>query len=369
MNIFKVIASGKKPFFEEQMSSVLAWLLHPQMEHGLGKELLERFLKECGVDARIRQGFRSGDYADNVRCELERSVDGAFIDIVYAVGDLVIAIENKIYEGSVTEGQLQREYDGLRKQIDDETIIMAYVTPDEMCARQEFNNLRLPDLAPEQSQGGDYKVLLTWETTICNIIESLLTDEASGRIEPVPEYTRHTLKALLAFIRNGFSGYDFERKTYGGAQNPLTEGRLTPAEIKQKSGGFVGVAHGLSGLLAFSRAELEAYSFQFTESDMMNRTNWISISDFNAIADWILYNSPIQYDWDVKLNAALIQKIASSSSANKIYVGIQGGENALRGMDADTISAKGWRISTTKKTSQWIDGDTFSEILTSKGFK
>jgi hypothetical protein len=56
MNIFKVIASGKKTFFEEQMSAALAWFLHPQMEHGLGYEFLNRFIHEIAKKHKRMRG-------------------------------------------------------------------------------------------------------------------------------------------------------------------------------------------------------------------------------------------------------------------------------------------------------------------------
>ena len=46
MNIFKVLASGRKSFQEETASAILAWLMNPAMEHGLGSVLLAEFVRD-----------------------------------------------------------------------------------------------------------------------------------------------------------------------------------------------------------------------------------------------------------------------------------------------------------------------------------
>jgi hypothetical protein len=55
-----------------------------------------------------------------------------------------------------------------------------------------------------QKNNGDY-------ASVSSIIESILIDESKGMIEPISEYTRHTLKAWVSFIQNNFAGYDYER--------------------------------------------------------------------------------------------------------------------------------------------------------------
>ena len=49
MNIFKVLASGKSSFQEEQASALIAWLLNPRMEHGLGYAFLTRFVDSIAI--------------------------------------------------------------------------------------------------------------------------------------------------------------------------------------------------------------------------------------------------------------------------------------------------------------------------------
>ena len=119
MNIFKVLASGKKSFNEEYSSAVLAWFLNPRMEHGLGYQFLLAFIEQLakkepdlqviknGLVSRMRSEHETETKFD---CILECAVDNAFVDIVLGIDPganrgkkWIIGIENKIYEGSVTD--------------------------------------------------------------------------------------------------------------------------------------------------------------------------------------------------------------------------------------------------------------------------
>lgn len=367
MNIFKVIASGKKPFAEEQMSAVLAWLLHPQMEHGLGNQMLIRFVKAIGIDDMddLRHSFR--DNNDSISCALEYYVEGlgdrAFIDIVYFVEKYVIAIENKIYSSSVSKDQLKREFNGIMKEFPDKKVILVYLLPelpenDNVKSSKEYNQLN-----------ADNKKLISWKETICDIIGELLADESIGKIEPIPEYTRHTLKALSVFARSDFKGYDYEKASGSGGDNPSTQGRYSVVELQLKKMGFVGVQHGLSGLVKMSIIDLKKMKFQYTEIDMSSKINWISLRDFIELAEWLIYDKEPDFKWDTKLDALSINKLVSRIKNNNIYVGIRGGEDALRQMDKESIQDKRWGIKTTDNppTSQWIKGETFWQILVEKG--
>lgn len=44
MNLFKVFAFGKRRMREEFISAFLAWLLSPEMDHGLRFEFVKRFI-------------------------------------------------------------------------------------------------------------------------------------------------------------------------------------------------------------------------------------------------------------------------------------------------------------------------------------
>jgi len=54
MNIFKVLASAPRTnFSENQVSALLAWLLNPSMDHGLGYVFLLEFLERIIPDDEI----------------------------------------------------------------------------------------------------------------------------------------------------------------------------------------------------------------------------------------------------------------------------------------------------------------------------
>jgi hypothetical protein len=241
MNIFKVLASGKKSFQEETASAILVWLLNPTMEHGLGYSFLSRFIEDLlsstdtknnlsDLSKKLIPRLRSEDETFlKLWCDLEYNVETAFIDIVIGIEDWIFAIENKIYTQSATEGQLIREYNGLKQKVPDYKIGMIYLVPIE-------ENSEIPDAKTEKIfkelsvHNSDFKIMVTWQKneidnmpSIAELIEKTLYDESKGIIDPISEYTRHTLKALNSFISNDFTGYEYERKTISSSLNPLTE--------------------------------------------------------------------------------------------------------------------------------------------------
>lgn len=137
MNIFKVLASGKKSFPEETASAVLAWLLNPQMDHGLGYEFLRKFLtglvnmlpKESPahvglsglIEEKLDLALRASAVAPaDIRIELEKDVKSvhgsAFIDLVMYVDNFCFSIENKIYPTSAQDReQLLKQYEGIKE--------------------------------------------------------------------------------------------------------------------------------------------------------------------------------------------------------------------------------------------------------------
>jgi hypothetical protein len=386
MNIFKVIASGKKTFFEEQMSAVLAWFLHPQMEHGLGFEFLNRFIHGIAkqhialrdIEQELRNRLR-GDNVSRVGLELEEYVQGkngnAFIDVLLFANSWIIGIENKIYPGSAADiTQLNREYQGLIAKYPDNNISFVFLVPsdaDEILpalVQQEYDRFDQKEL-----RENDFIQIMTWQhntmgyPSISAIVEGILRDESVGKIEPISEYTRHTLKAWIAFIHNGFAGYDYERIN---EQSGLSHIKLKADAIARKETGYVGVRGGLTGLLRINRHDFSSRSYQFSESDMSNRNQWLSVDAFKAIYKWRVQGLAPNVSWDAKLPSDLIYQIVFACCPEQsIFVGIKGGSNALKQMSTETISEKSWSIisTDTAPNSQWIPGDLFRRILTSKG--
>lgn len=383
MNIFKVFASAKKGFQEEYSSAILAWFLNPTMEHGLGFSFLSKFIEEISekiennylkiITERLSPRFRS-EYENQLQwsCYLEYNVENAFVDVVLRIDDLILSIENKIYGKSASdEDQLMKQYDGLkRKYGENYKIGIVFVVPTEgegvlhPYIESEYNKLDV--------KGSDFKIMITWQRnsiankpSIYDIISSILDAERKGDVDPIPEYTRHTLKAFNSFISNNFLGYEYERSSSYSGKNPLTEETCKIKDLLNRSEGFVGVANGIAGLLRMEDKKLKTHEFQYTRADMSNKRNWILIRNFNNIIRWLIYGDTNDIDWDVRLEARLLFRIAKDFKDN-VFIGIKGGKTALMDMLPDEIRRKRWSINTVKGSDQWIDGGTFFNIMEQK---
>ena len=187
MNIFEVLSQGKGSINEENISSFLAYLLDPNEDHGLYTEFLERFLAQLGLKS-------SEIDSDNFDITLEFPVKTDkkyYIDLIFETNNYIIAIENKILESSKRKNQLQNEYDGLKesefyKEIGRKPIIMVSLSPKntDEDIRQEENDC-LKELA--------------WQEVL-DILIKILEDENKCKINPINEYTKHTIKAFINFM-------------------------------------------------------------------------------------------------------------------------------------------------------------------------
>lgn len=386
MNLFKVLASGKKSFLEEQASAIIAWFMNPRMEHGLGFLFLSRFVKELQirqssldeVSSKLFTQLRSdSDTELKWSCKLEYNVEDAFIDIALFLDDWIISIENKIYPGSASdEKQLVREYEGLKRKHNDKKLGMIFLVP---YSSNDGDNLDIRvqleyDALPEKLDGSHFKQIVTWQKnnisypSISAIIEGILEDEAKGLIEPIPEYTRHTLKAFNVFINSDFEGYYYNNDTRYSCNNENTEDNLDISEISKKVTGYVGVQNGLSGLMLMDKNKLKKHKFQFTSTDMSSRRNWIELEVFLKISAWLLHGTEPDIIWNVVLPSRLLYKIVKECQNSKVHIGIRGGLKALEGMTAEEIISKRWAIKTTDTppTSQWIEGSVFRDVIERK---
>ncbi|MCL1830973.1 MAG: PD-(D/E)XK nuclease family protein [Oscillospiraceae bacterium] len=381
MNIFKVLASGKKPMYEEQMSSILAWLLHPQMEHGLGYELLSRFVASISCDsdrsAKISDNLHNrlrGDAVSDFGMELEEYVTTAYIDILISIDSWKLAIENKIYPGSTMENQLNKEYVGLISKYENSSCVLIYLVPTDdfgelhrqvWCEYDSFDKSKL--------RSTDFLKLMTWQEnnagypSIVQLLEGLLQDEAVGKTEPISEYTRHTIKALIVFIRGGFSGYDYERINIQNEVYPKIKGE----EILNKMGGFVGIKSGIAGLIGTSTLVIQNRVYQYSESEVLARPSWVSVYDFKQIYLWKTRDVPPIIEWDrVRLKAMDLYTITSiCSPTQSLFIGIKGGLPALNNMDKKTIKESTWQLIAADEppNNQWISGEEFARTLELKG--
>jgi hypothetical protein len=387
LNLFKVMASGKKSFLEEQASAIISWFMNPRMEHGLGFLFLSRFVNELqtcepglsDIAGKLINQLRSdSDKELKWSCKLEYNVLDAFVDIVFYLDEWIIAIENKIYANSASdERQLVKEYEGLQKLNPGKNIGIIFLVPytaqdgDLINPKIQTKYAALPD----SLDGQNFKQLVTWQKnilgfpSISKIIESILMDEAKGLIEPIPEYTRHTLKALNVFINSEFEGYYYDGSTRYSGNNENTEENLTISELAKRPSGFVGVQNGLSGLMQMDKEKLQKRSFQFTSIDMTTRNNWLSLDVFNKITEWLITGKEPDIIWETSLPSKMLYKIVKDCTNAKIFIGIKGGLKALEAMSYQEIQLKRWGIRTAESppTNQWIEGSKFREVIEQKG--
>lgn len=398
MNLFKVIASGKKPFFEEQASAVLSWLMNPQMEHGLGYEFLTKFLDKLhggtdldnlrsGLVTRLRDG---GEKESDWICKLEDAVPGStFIDIIFILnGEWLLAIENKIYaQSAAKDHQLIREYEGLSRREDYKKYkkVLVFLAPSSEedinlndALDLEYNELELSRMS------GCFKRLMTWQKSkivdiatgsptpsIVEILQELLVEESLGKINPLSEYTRHTLKALIMFINSGFSGYDYEAQNHGSSGiNPKADGKASFQELRANPSRFVGVFSGLKGLLQEKKEVLLSKRFQYSYDDSISDSrNWMPYTVFMKVMEWKINGGKApEIDWDITLPSNILNNITRDVHSSDVFIGISGGENGLRKLSIEAINEKSWQIKRTEKapSSQWLPAKKYFEIMSEK---
>ena len=130
-NIFNILRLNH---FEIRHSNMLAWLLNPNENHGLGDKLLKKVLLYAtnGTDLPIMKGLRPVDIelmnlSDVFVFREKENID---ILIVSESNRLVLAIENKIFSKE-HDNQLQRYLDYLKTEYSDGyRFVLIYLTPD-----------------------------------------------------------------------------------------------------------------------------------------------------------------------------------------------------------------------------------------------
>lgn len=400
MNIFKVLASGRRSFSEESASVFLGWLLHPEMDHGMGprflKKLMEGIAKQSDCDfseilEAMEPTLRSYDDRPNFDFELvlEKNLDGNVADIVLRVNNWWFLIENKIRSAALNrdKDQVFLQYEGLRKERNESNddrenshIAVVFLVPRTSIDTKDKKGLVMSELEKIENHGhkyGDVAVDAIWqsaddeddEISIHDMIAEILAEENAGKSDPLPEHLRHTLKAFLVFIQNDFDGYRYKRKSSQGGINPDADGTLTLDQIRTHSDGYVGIRGGLSGLLSVEPDRLKPpRPFQYSSGNTMeSKTNWMPLGEFRDIANWLLGGEAPKRTWEGKFSAKALYRIAQSYG-DSVYIGIQGGVEGLKKLEtAKSISSKGWKVGPEKRTGQWISGADFVEALKELG--
>jgi len=376
MNIFKVLASSKKRFPEEHASVILAWLLNPHMDHGLGFIFLREFLSEAApdiftdLDKSLQNILRSERSTEklNFSADIEYNVKNTFIDIVLFINNYIIAIENKILsESASNKEQLVYQYEGLKEKFAEKyKIRIVFLVPDEMhpYVKNEYEALE-----KKYPQSDKERTIINWNV-ISKIIKKIIIQDSKCKISPINDNLRYILKAFSVFIDDDFSGYYFENEKSYGSMNPLAEGRKKLDEIiNDNSIKYVGVNYGIIGLLTLTKEDLEKKTFQFT-SEKIDSSRWLDKDIFINIGNSIIKKEFKNIDWIKNTNTRfpydVIYNIANKTET-MFYIGIRDGENALENMENEKIEKSQWSISLEKQNSQWIEKDKYLQILKKKG--
>lgn len=228
MNIFKILANGDGSINEANVSAFLGYLLDPKADHALGNEFLRRFLERLNdeednfeeefynLDYEIfyEQAFKEEENSKQIvdlvivgyQTKMDSGKESLIHDFIANSKDIkqIYLIENKIRKGALTKEQLIKQYKSTIHQIPDKfgsSVTSIYLTPDEPKYTSEFN------LAKEELVNSHH---IHWKSqdekasSIVSILYGLLEEEVKGKIEPLNEYTIHTIKAFCQFIENHF---------------------------------------------------------------------------------------------------------------------------------------------------------------------
>ena len=216
MNIFKILSAHDGKIHEPSITSLLAYLLNANEDHGLSSLLLKSFVEEC--NKAMPDFFKGIDWelcevSAEAKLELDKESGGKKKTTDFDVLVLfypnktakepshVLGIENKIKDSSRREGQLQREWSALEQRFPEAKRFLCFLTPtQESC--DDFKNV------PSQQ-----KIQFVWKNatnepsehrSVLEMLVNILQKEEVGEVDPIPGDSIFLIKSLLAFIRADF---------------------------------------------------------------------------------------------------------------------------------------------------------------------
>ncbi|ADI73373.1 hypothetical protein Metev_0458 [Methanohalobium evestigatum Z-7303] len=244
MNIFTALSQGRGSLNEENMSAMLGYLLSPEQSHGLNDVFLKKFLSSV---AEIKDGqlhdldnllLSKDEIKVEVNFEQPYSYHGysRYVDIDIRIFDnhynelYRLIIENKIKPASSSSNQFKEEYEAVISDIEENSenshpkVIMIFLTPTGRHSQllNEYENLS------QDMLGKNEKVWVYWaddENTITDLLRQILKDESEVKIDPITDYTKHTLKAFIRHIQETNIKY------------------TSPGKVDHKPGGIVDFAY------------------------------------------------------------------------------------------------------------------------------
>jgi len=398
MNIFRVLASGRQPMREEYISALLAYLLSPKLDHGLGAIVLATLLRDIGahasfpelvalasdLDPRLRDNLFE-DAAAGISVELElyypAGTSHGAIDIVVRCGAWFIAIENKILGASATPGQIAAQYQGLRqvlakKDLASHKVLMVYLVPAVRSAegwslsQAAVDELNIPLIA------GDRAALITWQSTkehplaFVEMLRTILAREGRGEIAPLSSEIRHTLLALIDFALGEFRGYPYERAVVHGTETPT---QRVASLLESEEVLYIGVQYGMAGVMRRAWRNAGFVNELLPTATTPNGWQYLPLKEFQSLARWAMApdTQPLgSIAWAGKPFWTPQLYLVAKAASDEIWIGMRGGLDALTAMTAEEIrDRKFWEVSDQRRSGQWFTGSTFCTVLERKGLR
>jgi len=211
MNIFNAITLGNGQFQEPNFTSIIGYFLDASQDHGLSHAFLEEFLElideekfDINFDYRvnIESRYKSRKMRTNV-LDLE-------IEIYNNKGLLekIIIIELKIKESSVKENQLVNQYDIVKRKKPKIKINYIYLTPfkDVQESKYDVAYKNIKEKIENENEHNDKVKHIYYvhsdekKPSISTCFRKVLKKESVGKICPIQEYTKHTIKGLIHFF-------------------------------------------------------------------------------------------------------------------------------------------------------------------------
>lgn len=213
MNIFEVLNSGNSRLHEPSLSSILGYFLDSKKNHGLGDTFIRLFLNQINTVSKkevFLNPYLDGPIISDVSLEEPYKIGKKRfnIDIQISLLDREknevhrIIVENKIRSTSASPRQLADYYEAIldnEPNLKKKNLTFVFLTP-----KPKDSNSKLSEeyelLKPNQKSHS--KCWLHWNNSdkaLIGLFKDLLKKEATGEINPINEYLRHTIKAFIIF--------------------------------------------------------------------------------------------------------------------------------------------------------------------------
>ena len=396
MSIIKALASGRWGFREEFMSALVAYLLNPGMDHGLGAKFLRTLL--AGVlhekdipfmqhvleridsyetttseQALFSEDVLDGNGPGRIRIQIEcRKAGNA--DIVVSIFDEVfVVIENKIRAKEYKDVQLKGEIKSLIEFLPKSppsTIIGLYLVPDSVAMYLSDVNANFCDVTC-----GQHRIIygvISWkansELACCSMTELL---------SMIPKKPDTDWPSLVEFIQGDFGGY----RASGIVREAPDSISVAETLFREDKSGFVGPCP----LLGIIDKAWKNPSYRNEQvSILKSKPNYlfVRLADFKRVVNWALNPdendlSNVHFANDFGLRS-LYRICKYGKIGDSIYVrlkpnGILKNDRRrnkgeiLKSLAREDILKLGWRELHAQSAKSSMSGTAFMKILTDKG--